>query len=85
MDLEQRILQLEERVAAAEVDGRNPIAIQAKFENAFQLISELQNKFDDLNLKVANISAKLDKLLIEEPVEIIEEKRKPGRPARQEV
>lgn len=93
MNLEQEILLIKERLAVAESEGRNPLAIQGKFENAFQLISELQNKLDDLNFKINIVKTLIDSkkdecknecsecALIEDKEQgVIIEKKKPGRP-----
>lgn len=86
MDFEKEIFTLKERIAIAEQDGRNPLAIQGKFENAFQLISNLQNEISELRGLIGKLKEEKN---IENDIDIIilekenEEKRKPGRPKRE--
>lgn len=93
MDFEKEINDLKCRIAVAEQDGRNPLAITGKFDTIFSLILQLQEEnaqinerirslksdIEQLNFKIANIQVITD--LNNEANNI---KRSPGRPKRED-
>lgn len=72
MDFEREILEIKERLRVAEKDGRNPIAIQGKFDIVFGLIEDLRIKITDRLSRFDNIQPKQEN--------IIKTKKKAGRP-----
>lgn len=88
MDFEKEISDLKERVKVAEQDGRNPFAIQAKFETLFNLVQTLQDENAELRGLISKI-VKINRLQCSESKteEILksqeEPKKRKSRPRRE--
>lgn len=60
MNIEKEIEDIKQRLFEASQDGRNPIAIQGKFENVFQLINEINDKIGLIQSRINKIEKKLE-------------------------